>query len=241
MKIYFIRRNNDSIGPLSLEELKSHNLTKDEFVWKEGLADWIQAKNLSELNDLFTPKVPPPFIPSNNSNNGATTIHIPVSSTEKVGFKLGRLFGWRGLLIIAIIATIVIYNTTNSSPTYLSPFQDSIAAPAKTPEQLRAELIEQERQNPAQYLTDETTMRTNLIGEKVIEGTVINTASVATFKDIILQVDFLSKTEAVISSKRFTVYEVLVPKQSARFKFKTFAPYGTDGFSASIIDAATID
>ncbi len=238
MKIYFIRRNNDSIGPFSLEELKSHNLTKDEFVWKEGLADWIQAKNLSELNDLFTPKAPPPFTPS---NNGVTTMHIPVSSTEKAGFKLGRLFGWRGLSIIAIIATIVIYNTTKSSPTYLSPFQDSIAAPVKTPEQLRAELAEQERRNPAQYLTDETTMRSNLIGEKVIEGTITNTASIATFKDITLQVDFHSKTETVISSKRFTVYEVLAPKQSTGFKFKTFAPSGTDGFSASIIDATAIN
>lgn len=234
MKIWFIRHNNESLGPYSIEELKTLSVTKEDYVWKEGLVDWMQAKDLAELNDLFSSKTPPPFTQqASYPNNGSTYEYAPSSATEKAGFKLGKFLGWTGVLAIVITIAAVIYNKTQDAPLYLAPYSTT----EKTPEQLRAELVQQEKQNPSQYLKDETKMRTNLIGQKVIEGTVTNSASVATFKDLVLQVDFLSKTDAVISTQKFTIYEVVGPQQSVKFKFKTYAPSETKGFAASIVNA----
>lgn len=232
MKIYFARINNENRGPYSLEELKSLNLNREDFIWKEGFADWKQVKELEELDSLFSS--PPPFTRT-VQNSGNTTFAKEVkevSTTEKTGSKFGRNLKLFGLLTIIIIIAVLIYNKNETSSNYQLPF-----AIEKTPEQLKAELVEKEKQNPSQYLDNKATMRTNLIDQKVIEGTVSNTASVAIFKDLVLEVSFLSKTQSIISTQKFTIYEVIAPQQTVNFKFKTYAPTGTEGFSAMIVDA----
>ena len=69
MKIWFIRHNNESLGPYSLDELKTLSVSQDDYVWKQGFADWQQVKSVTELNEVSAP-TPPPF--TNNTNNGST-------------------------------------------------------------------------------------------------------------------------------------------------------------------------
>ena len=52
MKIYYIRHNEESLGPYSKEELRLVGVLHNDFIWKGGLGTWIQAKDLVELKDI---------------------------------------------------------------------------------------------------------------------------------------------------------------------------------------------
>lgn len=64
---YYYTDGRERYGPFSMEQLKERNITLDTLVWKEGMADWLPAKQLEELQSLLTPTapesllVPPPF------------------------------------------------------------------------------------------------------------------------------------------------------------------------------------
>lgn len=47
-------------GPVTLEQLISLNIQPNTLVWREGLTDWIEAKDLSELTEIFAMHVPEP-------------------------------------------------------------------------------------------------------------------------------------------------------------------------------------
>jgi hypothetical protein len=62
MNKYYIREHDESIGPLTTEQIKTKNITKETWVWKEGLEDWVQVKDLKEL-ELFFKTVRKPLVP----------------------------------------------------------------------------------------------------------------------------------------------------------------------------------
>lgn len=64
MKQYFYASGDQQLGPFSLQELQSKRLTKDTYVWYEGLADWTRAGDLPELNALFEAQTMAPPQPS---------------------------------------------------------------------------------------------------------------------------------------------------------------------------------
>lgn len=60
MQKYFLHKDGRQLGPYSKEELKQIGITRDTMLWCEGLPDWIEAKDIEELADLFRNQ-PPPF------------------------------------------------------------------------------------------------------------------------------------------------------------------------------------
>lgn len=62
MKKYYYLDENVQHGPVSLEELKEVNLTRQTLVWYEGVADWTKAESLTDLKPLFVTTPPPPPI-----------------------------------------------------------------------------------------------------------------------------------------------------------------------------------
>lgn len=53
MKTWYIRNNDEHLGPYSFEELKVVGLYSDDYVWKDGMPKWTKASSLSELKDLL--------------------------------------------------------------------------------------------------------------------------------------------------------------------------------------------
>ena len=55
--------NGAATGPYDMDTLKqmasSGTLTKDTLVWKQGMADWVKAETVQELQPLFSSSVPP--------------------------------------------------------------------------------------------------------------------------------------------------------------------------------------
>lgn len=62
MKEYYISDGQNTIGPLSKLKLLSQNITKETWVWYEGLSEWKRVGDIDELSDLFSSKqIPPPL------------------------------------------------------------------------------------------------------------------------------------------------------------------------------------
>jgi len=60
MKKYYLLKKGQQVGPFSIDELKSKNIKKTNLVWAEGMADWLKASEVAELNTLFVVMPPPP-------------------------------------------------------------------------------------------------------------------------------------------------------------------------------------
>lgn len=92
-----------------------------------------------------------------------------------------------------------------------------------SPEQLRRELGITEGSSPGQYLHVDGSSRRNLIDQLVLEGTVTNTASAATY-DAVLTVDWQDRAGQVLTTKYYRLDKRLRPGQQTSFKLKTIAP-----------------
>ena len=60
MKKFYIFINDEQIGPLNIEDLKQHKITKETKVWFEGLEDWKNANEIEELKSILI-SIPPPI------------------------------------------------------------------------------------------------------------------------------------------------------------------------------------
>lgn len=52
---YYMIIKGQQTGPISRSQLSYYGLTSDTPVWRQGLADWVKASSLPELNDLLNP------------------------------------------------------------------------------------------------------------------------------------------------------------------------------------------
>ena len=54
---YFTDKANKQVGPLSLDELKQQGIMRETLVWREGMPNWVQAKDIPELHEcIASPK-----------------------------------------------------------------------------------------------------------------------------------------------------------------------------------------
>lgn len=58
MKYFYYLKDNESQGPFSLDELKSHIITATTLVWTEGLEDWAPASGVAELHPILIASPP---------------------------------------------------------------------------------------------------------------------------------------------------------------------------------------
>jgi hypothetical protein len=70
--MYHYARGNMPVGPVSKEQLAG-NVGPTSLVWREGLSDWVEARTLPELADLFGGVAAPVIAPS-----GASATPMPV-------------------------------------------------------------------------------------------------------------------------------------------------------------------
>ncbi|KAA9338961.1 hypothetical protein [Adhaeribacter soli] len=102
--------------------------------------------------------------------------------------------------------------------------------------------IEQtEKVYPKQFIHSDGSFRKNLVGKWVIEGSIKSSATVATYKDVVLDVTYYSKTNSLIGSEQHTLYEYLTPRQTVKFKFKSFGYKGAESIGLGIADASPIN
>ena len=100
-----------------------------------------------------------------------------------------------------------------------------------------AETAAAEKQFPEEYVTGQIKMRRNFIDEIIVEGSVRNIATSTVYKDVVLRVNYLSKSGAVLYTKDYPICETLEPNVPAKFKFKNPSSQQVDRVSAKILKA----
>lgn len=238
MKSYYLYQGDQRQGPYSIDQLKEMQINSTVPVWTEGLASWTEAQKIPELQaSLFS--TPPPYIPAYSGSES--------SATEKVGFKMGR--PWKkvvgGLLVVALIVLVIkIVNSAGDKPPASSDRTAASSLPIprpKTEAELREELRQREMKTPGIYISGSVKWRKNLVGETVVEGTLTNNATMATFKDPVLLVTWMSKTNTAMRTNQYPVYEYLGPRESVPYKLKVHGPNKYSTVSIAIKSATVVE
>ena len=131
--------------------------------------------------------------------------------------------------VISFFITVIIASC-NSNDTKTTATKDKY-------EQTKETLEETEKKNPVRFLTVSGHDKRNLLGQTVVKGTLINTAKVASYKDVEVKLSFYSKTGSLLEEDAETIFETVAPGKSTGFKTKYFAPKGTDSVVLKIMGA----
>ena len=73
---YWANINGVQHGPVEKQQLIGLGLTRDSYVWREGLEDWVMVQNFSELDDLF-PVKPMADVPPTDDGTSTTAAETP--------------------------------------------------------------------------------------------------------------------------------------------------------------------
>ena len=231
MKTYYVRINNESQGPFSLDELQNLSISREIYVWKQGMNDWMQAKDVVELGPILqkaTPPftAPPPFEQAHtapiNQQTHYQASQPPVSTTERVGFHLGRFLKRFSVVIILVLIMVgaLYYRNAEASSAAFDTYSDP------------------EQSSPASYLDVASgDAQQNLVGQMVIKGSITNSASHTNYKDAIIRVTFYSATESEIDSKEYVIYEYFPYGSKKEFKLKVDKPKATKSYNITAIGA----
>jgi hypothetical protein len=137
-------------------------------------------------------------------------------------------------LLFSLLIPIALYSCNENDSKKGEKEKDSYEAAKES-------LQEKETKNPKSFLTVSGHDRHNLLGQTVVKGTITNKATIASYKDVDVKLDFYSKTGTLLETDKETVYEVIGPGQSKNFKTKYFAPKGTDSVALAVIAAKVAD
>ena len=129
-----------------------------------------------------------------------------------------------------VLVTAIAISACNSSDKKTGEVKDKY-------EQTKETLEQAEKKNPARFLTVTGKDKRNLLGQTVVKGTLNNKATIASYKDVEIQLSFYSKTGALLEEDKETIFETVAPGRSADFKTKYFAPKGTDSVVLKVIGA----
>jgi len=155
------------------------------------------------------------------------------------------------LIIVFGVILIVACNKRNSYKDN-EDNEEVVYEEAKTPEQLKEILKLNESVDPTKYVTvTDFKVENNKVDEDIwtgnpiydgylLKGTIHNSASVAIFKDVKLQLQIISKTNTVIKTEEFTVYEYFEPNFSKSFAVKFHSPQAGATCDVKVMEAIPI-
>jgi len=256
-KQYYYTDGQNQFGPFNIDELKTKEITKETLVWYEGIDSWTKAGEITELAAFFK-SIPPPLHtiaktpPPINSNTQILVPEVNPKKKKKLWIILGVIIG---LFVLGGITTIVYLKINDYSVNYdnqdsssddesSSDYNESSSnynsepPREKTPEELKQELYAKEKKKPKDYLTVSYNLDYKIIsGEDVINGTIYNSATMASFKDVVLKVTYSTGTGTELGSKEFVVYKFVYPGSSTSFQIKTYSPQNTKQIGVEIKSA----
>lgn len=201
MKKYYLHNGTENIGPYDLEELKAKGIIKTTMVWYEGIEDWIEAGKVDELKNILA-VVPPPI---SKKVEQKTVSPIVKKKTNWKWFILKVLV--TTVLVLVGFAALGEYSNSQNDP---STYEEHVMTVA-----------EMEANDPVSYLETDGQYRENFLGDKLkIKGFIKNKATLTTYKDVIVEVVFYSKTGTEINTEQYTIYEFFPPSTQKEFELK---------------------
>lgn len=231
MKKYFIHDGQKQLGPFSAAELMERGIPKCTPVYTSGLGRYVKAAEIPVLNDFFNSKTES----SKKSNNV-----FSFTSAKKNETPVLKKAIWVVIALAVILVPIVWYKLQVDIPDAPLP-SSAISAPFKNDTQLlKTELEQKEANNPLQYLIVHGKMHKNLLGKKIIKGSITNFASVASYKSLQMAVIFLSNNETELQTQQFFVNDFVTPNNKISFRSVFVAPPETAGFRIKVLSAISM-
>ena len=211
MKHYFIFVNGEQKGPFSLEQLQTAGLTHNTPVWFEGLPKWTEASFLDELKHIIKAGSPPKYSPKPAYTGSGSEVGLSMPQKKKLswGTVLKRSAITIGMLFLGL--AIVDYVNSHRGG---SPSNSSYIEKVMTVEEI-------ERSRPLDFLNASGTYRTNFWNNKyVMQVTVENKATVAQYKDVVIEINQYSATKSIVNTKLHTFYEYFPPHSVKNYELK---------------------
>ena len=109
--------------------------------------------------------------------------------------------------------------------------------PTAAYEEKKTSLADMERDSPARFLKISGSNRNNLVNQTVIEGEIMNKATLITYKSIQIQVTFIDKEGSTIEKQKHSIDDEIKPGSSDDFKIKTSHVKGANSVTFQILDA----
>lgn len=228
MKKYFIHDGQQQIGPFSAEELMEKGIPKSTPVYTSGLGRYVTAAEITVLNDFFSSKANP------LKNAGASH---PLNGVKKNEIPFLKKIGLAILGVAIIIGCFMLYKMQVDIPDAPIPFSAITVAEKQAAQLLKTTLAQKEIANPLQYLSVHGKMHKNLLGKKIIRGTITNMASVVSYKDLQMAVIFLSKNDTELQTQQFFVNDLVTANNKITFRSVFAAPAETVAFRIKVLIA----
>ncbi len=120
---WYISKDNDQLGPFNWEELKKlaqkRELSHSNFVWTEGMKEWIPAGSVEGLFQQETASGPPP-LPSTSAHNYSSnqqmqsgTMGAPVRK-KKSALKIAGIVG-ASIIVLIIVFVVIVLSSVRST------------------------------------------------------------------------------------------------------------------------------
>jgi hypothetical protein len=104
-------------------------------------------------------------------------------------------------------------------------------------QEAKGSLESQERNNPLSFLSVTGNYRKNLVGKFVINGSIQNKATIATYKDVQLKLNYYSKTGSFLGAENKIIYEFYGPGSSRSFSIKSAGYSGAKSVKIDVTGA----
>ena len=219
MKKYFLHNGIEQQGPFDIDDLRKKRINRNTPIWYEDLSNWTTADKIEELSSLFAQSSPPPFVQGNNIQTSA----YPMFQKRKS--STGK----------AVLITIIVLAVIIAGLSFLK-MRNSRDYPSYQPRPMTVEEIE--RTKPINFLSASGKYIENFWGDKfIIQGTVKNSATIATYKDVVVRVTYLTKTQTAIGSNDYTIYDAFLPHSSKNFELKVGKHKNVDASGLDVIRA----
>jgi hypothetical protein len=246
MKKYFVRLRNKQYGPATIEELKRMGIDRNTLVWYKGLPQWTAADQIPEIRAALFGNAGTSSSTSSFGQAGRqqqqrkrqTSIDDIVNDYAGKEQGPGKLKLVVFIAVIAVAGGVIMYNQTNknlNNPTP-SPVTADTTVKQTTTENTTSDAMrtpkEIEAARPEKFINIEASLNNT-----TISGTLISTATVTTYKNIVLTIYYLDAAGTNLDIGEYTITDKLKPGRSVNFSFKPKLPEGASTINTSFSEA----
>lgn len=114
MRKFYLHDGAAQKGPFSIDELKEFKITKDTYVWADGMQDWKKASEVDELKGIME-VMPPPFGAEQNAKPREADFKASYNATDNNTSP--KRTSWRTVIVVIIILILggVVFMTYRDS------------------------------------------------------------------------------------------------------------------------------
>lgn len=218
MKKYYLHNGTEQLGPFDINDLKAKGIKKNTSIWYEGVSDWTTADKIEELKDLLKTTSPPPFetkqTPPPIKKPQTEQAAPPKKKKNVVGTIFQAIGVFAALVVVAVIILTQFKKSGGTTHTDLKTYEEKV---------LTVEEIEQA--DPAKFLDASGQYKQNFWGTAMkVHGTIKNNATVANYKDVVVEVIFFSGTNTELDRKQYKIYDFFPAHSTKNFELKIDKP-----------------